>query len=189
MQAVVRAPIGGIVLQRQVGLGQYIAAGPLAGSPVYSIGDLSTVWLIANVRETDASRVHVGQALDVRVPAYPERVFSARIAWVAPSIDATTRRLPVRAEMENGDGALKPMMFATFSIATGEAAAAPAVPESAVIREGRQAHVWVARDDGVIVSRAVEVGRSSAGFAQVVRGLAAGERVVAGGALLLDHAK
>src|SRR5260221_426522 len=134
-EAIVRAPIGGTVVQRQVGLGQYIASAASGASttPVYSIGDLSTAWLMSTVRETDPRMVRIRQPVDVRVLAYPARVFSAHLAWIAPSIDATTRRLPVRAEVENTDGALKPMMFASFSIITGVDVAAPAIPQNAVI--------------------------------------------------------
>src|SRR6202035_4968661 len=108
--ATVPAPIAGTVIQRQVGLGQNIqsvAAG--ASTPVYTIGDLSTVWLIANLREADAGLTRIGQPLEVRVLAYPDRVFKAKISWVAPAIDANTHRLPVRADVENTDGALTPM--------------------------------------------------------------------------------
>lgn len=188
-EAIVRAPIGGTVVQRQVGLGQYItSASGGASNPVFSIGNLSTVWLIANVRETDARAVHVGQPVEVRVLAYPNRVFKARIAWIAPSIDATTRRLPVRAEVENPDGALKPQMFANFSIITGADVAAPGVPESAVVYEGDQARVWVALDDGTVASRSIQVGRTANGMVEVIRGLAPGEKIVASGTLFIDRA-
>ena len=188
-EALVRAPIGGTVVQRQIGLGQYItsAAGG-AANPVYSIGNLSTVWLIANVRETDARSVQIGQAVEVRVLAYPARVFNARITWIAPSIDAATRRLPVRAEVDNHDRALKPQMFASFSIITGAEVAAPALPESAVIYEGGQAHVWVALDDGSVAARSIQVGRTANGMVEVTQGLAAGEKIIASGTLFIDRA-
>ncbi len=188
-EAIVRAPIAGLVVQRQVGLGQYIASATSgATNPVYSIGNLSTVWLIANVRETDAPFVRVGQPVEVRVLAYPGRVFKAKIAWIAPSIDAATRRLPVRAEVENRDGALKPMMFASFSIITGGEASSPAVPESAIVYEGSKAHVWVARDDGTVASRDIQVGRSADGMVEVVKGLSAGEKIITSGTLFIDRA-
>jgi membrane fusion protein, heavy metal efflux system len=188
-EAVVRAPIAGTVVQRQVGLGQYIAsAAGGASNPVYSIGNLSTVWLIANVRETDARTVSVGQPVEVRVLAYPGRVFKARLTWIAPAIDATTRRLPVRAEVENPDGALKPMMFASFSIITGGEVAAPAVPQSAVIYEGAKARVWVALDDGSVAARSITVGRTHEGMVEVTQGLAAGEKIIASGTLFIDRA-
>jgi len=188
-EAVVRAPIAGTVVQRQVGLGQYIASAATgASTPVYSIGNLSTVWLIANVRETDARMVSIGQPVEVRVLAYPGRVFKARLTWIAPAIDVTTRRLPVRAEVENPDGALKPMMFASFSIITGGEVAAPAVPQSAVIYEGDKARVWVALDDGSVAARSIAIGRASEGMVEVTQGLAAGEKIVASGTLFIDRA-
>ena len=188
-EAIVRAPIAGTVVQRQVGLGQYIAsAANGASNPVYSIGNLTTVWLIANVRETDARTVGIGQPVEVRVLAYPGRVFKARLTWIAPSIDATTRRLPVRAEVENPDGALKPLMFASYSIITGGEVAAPAVPQSAVIYEGESARVWVALDDGSVAARAITVGRTNDSMVEVTQGLAAGEKIIASGTLFIDRA-
>ena len=186
---VVAAPIAGTVTQRQVGLGQYIqsvSAG--ATTPVYTIGDLSTVWLIANVRESDAGAVRVGQSVEVRVLAYPDRVFAAKISWVAPSIDPNTHRLPVRADVDNRDGALKPNMFAGFTIVTGAANTAAAVPQSAVVYEGETARVWVARDDGTIAARAVTVGRTSDGMVEIRSGLSPGEKVVTSGTLFIDRA-
>ncbi len=188
-EAIVRAPIAGIVVQRQVGVGQNIssAAGG-AANPVYSIGNPSTVWLIANVRETDAPSVRIGQPVKVRVLAYPDRVFKAHITWIAPAMDPATRRLPVRAEVDNRDGALKPMMYASFSIMTGEDVTAPAVPQSALIYEGDQARVWVARDDGTVVSRSVRTGRISNGIVEISSGVSAGEKVISGGTLFIDRA-
>jgi membrane fusion protein, heavy metal efflux system len=187
--AYVVAPIGGTVTQRQVGLGQNILSVQSgASTPVYTIGDLSTVWLVANAREADAPLVRVGEPLEVQVLAFPDRVFKARISWVAPSIDANTHRLPVRADVENPDGALKPLMFARFSIITGPAGKAPAVPEDAIVYEGDTAHVWVVRDDGSIVSRTIRIGEASGGMVEVLEGLAAGERIVTAGTLFIDRA-
>lgn len=187
--AVVVAPIAGIVTQRQVGRGQYIqsvAAG--AANPVYTISDLSTVWLMANVREDDVPLMHIGAAAEVRVPAYPGRVFKAKIAWVGASLDANTHRLPVRANVENPDGALKPMMFANFSITTGQDRTAPGVPQSAVVYEGDTARVWLARDDGTIASRTIRIGRVQDGMVEILDGVAAGDKVVTSGALFIDRA-
>jgi cobalt-zinc-cadmium efflux system membrane fusion protein len=184
--AVVGAPIGGTVTQRQLGLGQYIQSG--GSTPVYTIGDLSTVWLIANVRETDIPAMRLGQPVEVRVLAYPGRVFRAKVSWVAPAIDANTHRLPVRAAVENPDGALKPMMFASFSIITGDAVTAPAVPVSAIVYEGAAARVWVARDDGTIVSREVQTGQTNEGWVEIRQGVSPGEKVVTSGTLFIDRA-
>lgn len=186
---IVTAPIAGTVTQRQVGLGQYIPSVTSGASgPVYTIGDLSTVWLIANIREADAGRMRVEQAVEVAVPAYPGRSYSAKLSWIAHSIDKDTRRLLVRADVENPDGSLKPMMFANFKIVTGEAATAPAVPQSAVVYEGDTARVWVARDDGTIESRNVTTDQTSDGMVEIREGLSPGETVVTRGTLFIDRA-
>jgi cobalt-zinc-cadmium efflux system membrane fusion protein len=184
--AVVTAPIAGTVTQRRIGLGQYIQSG--GDNPVYTIGDLSTLWLVANVREVDAPLMRVGAPVAVRVPAYPERVFDATISWVAPALDPTTHRLPVRAEIANPDGALKPVMFANFSIGTGAAVTAPAVPPGAIVYEGDSARVWVVRDDGTIAARVVTVGRTEGGMVEISEGLSPGDRVVTRGTLFIDRA-
>jgi len=188
-EAIVRAPISGTVLQRQVGLGQYIqSAVGGATNPLFSIGNLSNVWLVANVREVDAPEMKVGQAVEVQVMALPKRTFKARIAWVAPAIDPNTRRLQVRAEIDNRDGALTPMMFATFHILTGASTSAPGIPEGAIVYEGSAAHVFVARPDGTLALRNVRVGRSSADMVEVVDGLSVGDQIVTSGALFIDRA-
>jgi len=179
------APIAGVVVDRQVGPGQYLQAG--GGTPVYTIADPASVWLLANVRETDAGLVKLGQSVEVRVLAYPNRTFKARVTYIAALVDPTTHRLPVRAEIENRDGALKPEMFANFRILTSDASESPAVPEAAVVYEGSAAHVWVLRDDGLLGLRAVRTGRSSDGLVEVLDGLKAGERVVTKGGLFIDQ--
>lgn len=187
--AIVPAPIGGTITQRQIGVGQYInSEANGATNPVYTISDLSTVWLIANVRETDAPLMRVGEPVEVRVLAYPDRVFNAKISWIAASIDPNTRRLPVRADVENPDGALKPGMFATFNIVTGATETAPAVPQSAVVFEGETARVWVAGDNDTIAARQVRIGRSADGMLEVLEGLSKGDKVVTSGSLFIDRA-
>ena len=122
------APIGGTIIQRRVGLGQYINVG--ANDPVFTVGNLSTVWLIANVRESDAPKMKVGAAVEVTVLAFPGRVFNARLAYVAPALDPNTRRLPVRAEIQNTGRELLPEMFASFRIVSGDDRLMPAVPST-----------------------------------------------------------
>jgi cobalt-zinc-cadmium efflux system membrane fusion protein len=187
--AVVSAPIGGTVTQRQVGLGQNIVSQSAGGStPVFSIGDLSKVWLIANAREVDGPLIHVGDPVEVRVLAFPDRVFKAKITFVAPSIDATTHRLPVRAEVENPDGVLKPEMFAGFRIVTSGETMSPGVPESAITYEGETARVWVGDPARKTVAiRQVKIGRIDDGFVQILDGLKPGESVVTAGAVFIDR--
>ena len=187
--AVVTAPIRGTITQRQIGVGQYInseASG--ATNPVFTISDLSTVYLIANVREVDAPLMQIGLPLEVHVLAYPDRLFKGKISWVAPSIDPNTHRLPVRAEVENPDGALKPGMFANFSIITGQASTAPAVPLSAIVYEGEQARVWVAGDGETLALREIRTGRTADGMVEALVGLSAGEKVVTSGTVFIDRA-
>lgn len=182
----VTAPIGGTVTQRRVGPGQWLSAG--GSDPVYTIADLSTVWLVAAVREMDAPMIRVGQTVEVMVGALPGRVFPARITTVGAGLDPTTRRLTVRAEVEDPDRVLKPEMFATFRIAVGEPRSAVAVPTNAVIYRGAEASVWVALDGHRFLLRRIATGIRSGDMVEVREGLNDGERIVTGGALFIDRA-
>jgi cobalt-zinc-cadmium efflux system membrane fusion protein len=188
--SVVRAPIGGTVVQRQVGLGQNIvSASAGASSAVFMIGDLSKVWMVANAREDDAPYLHKGDPVEVSVLAYPGRVFNGRLNYVAASIDATTHRLLVRAELENPNGELKPEMFASFRIITGADASHPAVPQDAVVYEGDAAHVWVADAKAkTLAIRPIKPGPTRDGVVEVLGGLKAGEQIVTAGAVFIDRA-
>lgn len=180
------APISGVVTDRQVGPGQYIQAG--ASTPVFSIGDLSTVWLVAAVPETDAPFIERGQDVEVRVLALPGQLFKAKLTAVGAQVDPVTRRVPVRATLANPDGKLKPQMFASFCIITSAESQAPAVPEEAIVREGDQARVWVVSQQNTLALRPIRTGRSSDGMVEVIDGLKAGERVVTRGSLFIDRA-
>jgi membrane fusion protein, heavy metal efflux system len=183
---VVTAPIDGVVTDRNVGPGQYLQAGN--ATPVYTIGNLSTVWLIADVREVDAPWVEVGQAVEVRVLAFPDKVFQAKLTSVGSAVDPVTHRVPVRATIDNQDGKLKPQMFATFSIITGGESDAVAVPEEAVVREGEAARVWVLQGNNDLALREIRTGRINNGMVEVLNGLKAGEKVVTRGSLFIDRA-
>ena len=148
------APIGGTVVQRKIGPGQYVNSG--ASDPVYVIGDLSTVWLTAFVRESDAASVSVGQEITFNVLALPGRALTARINYVAAAIDPATRRLLVRATIDNKDRMLKPEMFANVTIYSPSDHAAVGVPKQALIYEADQVRVWVAHED-----KSIELRRSS----------------------------
>ena len=188
--ATVRAPIGGTVIQRQVGLGQTIvSAAAGATNAVFQIGDLSKVWLVANVREENAPLIHKGDVVEVHVLAFPSRTFTARVTHVAPTIDPNTHRLAVRAELDNPDGMLKPEMFASFRIITGPAATSLAIPIGSLVYEGSDVHVWVANPaDKTIEEREIRLGAIQDGMAQVVAGLKPGEQVVTAGSLFIDRA-
>jgi cobalt-zinc-cadmium efflux system membrane fusion protein len=183
---VVTAPIDGVVTDRQVGPGQYLQAGN--ATPVYTIGDLASVWLVADVREIDAPLVEIGQEIEVRVLALPGRVFTAKLTAVGSAVDPVTRRVPVRATIENHDGKLKPQMFATFSIITSSESDALAVPEEAVVREGEAARVWVVQGTNDLALRQIHTGRINNGMVEVLDGLKSGDRVVTRGSLFIDRA-
>lgn len=188
---IVRAPIGGTVTQRQINPGQTIvgsAASAGAANAVYTIGDLSRLWLVANAPEPDAPVFHVGDIAHVSVPAYPGRVFSARVTFVSPVIDPGTHRILVRADIANPDGALKPDMLADFEIVTGHAAAVMAVPDTALVYEGADAHVWVADPaTHALALRPVRIGMALHGMVIILDGLKPGESVVTSGAVFIDR--
>ena len=179
------APIAGTIVQRKVGPGQYVGSG--ASDPVFIIGDLATVWLVAYVRETDAPLVHVGQPIYFTVLAYPDRTFPATISYVAAALDPTSRRLLVRASVDNSAGLLKPEMFASVKILTGESDIEIAVPRDAIIYEGDTARVWVVRDDKGIELRRIKVGLTNGTMVEVLGGLAPSDRVITKGSLFIDR--
>jgi membrane fusion protein, heavy metal efflux system len=179
------APIGGTIVQRKAGPGQYIGSG--ASDPVFVIGDLSTVWLVALVREWDAPKVSVGQRIQFTVLAEPGRIYEAKITYAAAILDAATRRLLVRATIDNSDGRLKPEMFANVRIFPGEAATAPAVPGYAVMYEGGNANVWVVHDDKTIELRPIKAGLTNGDMVQIIEGLTLGEKVITKGSLFIDR--
>jgi membrane fusion protein, heavy metal efflux system len=181
------APIGGVVVQRKVGPGQYLNAG--ATDPAFVIGDLSTVWLTAFIRETDAANVSLGQSLSFRVPAAPSRDYRASVNYIASALDPVSRRLLVRATVDNSDSVLKPEMFANVTLYADAPVKTESIgiPREAVIYEGETAKVWVARDDQSIEFRLVRLGLTNGSMIQVLSGLKAGENVVTRGALFIDR--
>lgn len=184
-ETTVYAPIAGTVVQRKVGPGQFLAAG--ATDPAFVIGDLSTVWLLANVRETDAPRIKPGQAVEFTTLAIPDRVFKASVSYVSPAVDPASRRLMVRAEIPNPGGLLKPEMFANVTIVTHAEDNVAAVPRSALVQEDGAVRVWVALPDKSLELRKIEIGLTSRDKVQVRQGLAVGERIVSSGSLFIDR--
>jgi cobalt-zinc-cadmium efflux system membrane fusion protein len=180
------APIAGTIVQRKVGPGQYVSAG--ASDPVFVIGDLSSVWLVAFVRETDAAAVRVGEDIQFSVLAYPDRTFTAKLAYVATALDPSSRRLLVRATIDNPGTLLKPEMYANVTIFTRQDLAGVAVPREALIYEGSLARVWVAHEDHTIELREIKIGLTNGKMVQAVDGIKAGERVVTKGSLFIDRA-
>jgi cobalt-zinc-cadmium efflux system membrane fusion protein len=180
------SPIAGTVVQRKVGPGQYVTAG--ASDPVFVIGDLSTVWLTAFVRETDASTVAVGQEISFSLLALPGRRLTARIDYVSAAIDPATRRLLARATVDNKDGLLKPEMFTNVTIYSGGDHPAVGVPKQALIYEADKVRVWVAHEDKSIELRWIKTGLVNGDLVEVVDNLKAGEKIVTKGSLFIDRA-
>ncbi|MDH6262620.1 efflux RND transporter periplasmic adaptor subunit [Bradyrhizobium sp. BR13661] len=180
------APIGGTVVQRKVGPGQFINAG--ASDPVFVIGNLSTVWLTAFVRESETADIAVGQDIQFSVLALPGREFKAKLDYVAAAIDASMRRLLVRATIDNKEGLLKPEMFANVTIYAGSNRPSVGVPKRALIYEGERVRVWVAHDDNSIELREIEIGRTNGDLVEVRSNLRPGEKIVTRGSLFIDRA-
>ena len=179
------APIDGTVIARKVGPGQYVRND--TGEALYVIADLSTMWLKAQVPEKEISSIRVGQDVEVKVSALPDRVLRARVTAINAATDATTRRVIVRSEIPNPEGALKSEMFASFKIATGDDEPAPSVPVQAVIREGDHAVVWVEEEPMLFRRRKVTLGIEQEGRMQIREGLKAGELVAGRGAIFVDN--
>jgi membrane fusion protein, heavy metal efflux system len=180
------SPIAGTVVQRKIGPGQYVNSG--ASDPVFVVGDLSTVWLTAFVRETDATTVSVGQQITFNVLALPGRPLTARVDYVSAAIDPATRRLLVRATVSNANGLLKPEMFANVTIYSGKDHPAIGVPKQALIYESDQVRLWVVHEDKSIELRRVKPGLTNGDLVEVEGNLKPGERIVTKGSLFIDRA-
>ena len=179
------APIDGTVIARKIGPGQYVRND--TGEALYIIADLSTMWLKAQVPENEIPSVRVGQEVEVKVSALPDRVLKARVTAINSGTDATTRRVVVRSEIPNPEGALKSEMFASFKIVTSADESSPAVPVQAVIREGDHAVVWVEEEPMLFRRRRVTLGIEQEGRMQIREGLKAGELVAGRGAIFVDN--
>jgi membrane fusion protein, heavy metal efflux system len=184
-QVALLAPIEGVVVTRRVGIGQFLTGG--GGEPIFIIDDLETLWLNAYVREDEAARISRGAPLEFRVLAFGDRIFTGKIDYVAPTIDATNRRLLVRATVDNPGLILKQQMFANVSIQVGEPVESPAIPRNAIVYEGEVARVWVAKPDRSVELRRIRAGMIQGDRVQVLDGLTAGEEVVGRGVLFVDQ--
>src|SRR6516162_6766946 len=170
-----RAPVGGIVLDKRALEGLHFSAGDM----LYRIVDLSSVWLLADVYEQDLAQIRPGQSATITVPAYPGRVFEGRVAFVYPTVNAQTRTAKVRIEVPNPDLLLKTDMYATVEIAAPAGSTAIlAVPDSAVLDTGTRQTVLIDRGVGRYEPRAVKLGGHAGGYATVVDGVREGEKVV-----------
>ena len=181
----VLSPIAGTTVSRKVGPGQYVK--PDSADPLFTIADLSTVWLLADVHEADVPLIKIGQRVEVYVAAYPNESFAARIAYISPSVDPATHRVGLRSVVKNRGRRLKPEMFASFRVVTNFETQSLGVRTSAIVREGDKASVWVAQGRNRFARRDVTTGVQQGGYVQIVSGLQLGEQVVSQGGLFIAN--
>jgi cobalt-zinc-cadmium efflux system membrane fusion protein len=181
----VLAPIGGEVVERLVAPGQVVQAGQ---TQAFTISDLSTVWVLANVYQADLANVRSGEDVVVQTDAYPDS-FHGRISFVSSALDPTTRTLQARIVVDNPGEKLKRDMYCTVSVTAGSIAGAVAVPNASILRDdNNQPFVYVATSQNQFGRRDVEMGDSQNGQTQILKGVSVGERVVGDGSLFLQFA-
>ena len=179
------APIGGEIVERDVAPGQLLQAGL---TQAFIISDMSSVWVLANVYQSDMAEVHVGDQVAVQTDSYPDK-FQGKISFMSPALDPNTRTLQARIIVENPGEKLKNNMYVTATVNAGVEQNAIAVPDASVLRDDEnQPFVYVATASNQFGRRAVEIGQSQAGKTQILKGLSPGDRVVGDGGLFLQFA-
>ena len=181
---ILRAPFAGVVTKLDVAAGEVVEP----DRELFTIADISTVWVLADVYEKDLSKITREGSVSIKVDAYPDRIFSGRIAYVSDLIDPATRTAKVRCVVENRDGALKLDMFAKVTLGTGEEQQAIAVPIDAVQTIDNQTVVFVQKDATRFERRNVQVGRRAGDLVEIVSGLDEGQIAVGKGSFYLKTA-
>jgi cobalt-zinc-cadmium efflux system membrane fusion protein len=182
----VPSPISGRVVARSAAPG-FLTQPGVAPAP-YSVADLSTMWMVANVIETDAPAYKLGQEVEVTVPAYPDKIFKGRVTALGSMIDPNSRRQLVRSQIDDPEHLLRSGMFASFVIRVGGPVRSVAVPVNGVTREGDGTMtVWVTSDRRHFVKRTVKLGLQQDGWDQILEGLQPGETVVTDGAVFVSN--
>ncbi|MGE5320742.1 MAG: efflux RND transporter periplasmic adaptor subunit, partial [Hyphomicrobiaceae bacterium] len=181
---VLRAPVGGIVSERQVSVGSEVR--PDAAAPLFVITDPKQLWALIDLPERYLDRVSVGQPVSVEVDAYPGEAFPGKVTVVGEALDPLTRHVQVRAEIDNRSRRLRPEMFARATPVADSRNGMPRIPNSAIFTLGLHTFVFVEQAPGVLQRVRVELGLQSHEYSYVREGLQAGERVVTTGALLLN---
>ncbi len=183
---VIKSPISGFVTARAAAPGLFVQPG-VAPAP-YTVADTSTMWMVANVVESDAPYFKVSQPVKASVAAYPGRTFEGKITVLGPSVDPVTRRVFVRSEIADPDHLLRAGMFANFAIVTGPPTRAAAVHPTSIVREGDGSMtVWVTSDRLRFTRRVVKTGRRQDEFVEIADGLKPAELVVGEGAVFLSN--
>ncbi|MDP2793576.1 MAG: efflux RND transporter periplasmic adaptor subunit [Sulfurisoma sp.] len=177
-----RAPASGVVLEKKAVAGMRF----MPGEMLFQIADVGGVWVLADVFERDIAAVKVGQKVTVSINAYPDRVFEGKVAYVYPTLKAETRTVPIRVELPNPGGLLKPAMYASVEVSAGSTAKVITVPLSAVIDSGTRQTVLVQKGEGRFEPRAVKLGARGDDYVEVKEGVQAGEPVVVAANFLID---
>jgi membrane fusion protein, heavy metal efflux system len=183
---VIRSPLTGYVTARSAVPGQLVQPG-VAPAP-FIVADTATMWMVANIVESDAAALRVGQEVRASLSAYPGRSFAGKITVLGPSVDPTTRRLFVRSEIADPEHLLRAGMFANFIIRISDPTPTLSVSQSAVVREGDGTMIcWVTNDMRHFIRRPVTVGARQGDFVQILSGLKPDESVVGDGAIFLSN--
>jgi membrane fusion protein, heavy metal efflux system len=183
---VVPSPISGRIIARDAAPGLFVQPGS-APAP-YTVANIDTMWMLANVAETESPAFRVGQPEQVKIDAFPGRVFDARVTTVGSTVDANTRRVLVRSEIKDPQHELRAGMFADFAIGVGAPMRSPAVPLDGVVREGDGTQtIWVTADRRRFSRRTVKIGEQSNGYRQILQGVRVGELVATDGAIFLSN--
>ncbi len=176
----IKSPIGGTIIEKHLTNGEVVET----AKTLFVIADLASLWVIADIPERDIPKISKGQEAVVTVSPYPEKIFRGKISYISEVIDQETRSVKVRVEVENGNGILKPGMFAAIKISAGGKYLL-AIPVSAVQREGEKTIVFVAQGENSFEKRVIELGHPLDGFHEVISGVKEGERVATKGAFTL----
>ncbi|MFA6311227.1 MAG: efflux RND transporter periplasmic adaptor subunit [Sterolibacterium sp.] len=177
-----RSPVSGIVTEKKAVQGMRF----MPGDALYQVADLSAVWIIADVFEQDIGLVKSGAKVQIRINAYPGKVFEGAITYIYPTLKAETRTIPVRVELANRGQLLKPGMFAQMELAVGAKAKVVTIPVSAVIDSGTRRIVLVQLKQGRYQPREVKLGARSDDYVEVVEGVKDGDAVVVAANFLID---
>lgn len=175
------SPASGTVLDKKIVKGQAIQA----GEELYTIADLTDIWVDAQLREADAGIVAVGTPATLEFRSYPGRVFSGHVTFVHPVLEDQSRTVRARIAVPNGSGLLKPGMYATVRLNT-RAQSALAVPRSAVVQTGERALVFVDMGGSKLMPHTVTLGRAGSDYIEILSGVDAGQRVVTSPQFLID---
>lgn len=175
------SPASGVVTEKRAVQGQSF----MAGEQLYTIVDLSDVWVDVQIREMDAAEVRLGSGADVEFAGLPARTFKGFVTYVNPMLDSTSRAVRARVSVTNTDNVLKPGMYATVRLHTPTRTALT-VPSSAVLRTGQRNIVFVDMGGGELMPHDVELGRTAGEYTEVLAGVEPGQRVVTSAQFLLD---